>query len=282
MKKQIFGLITGVLLMLSLFGCGKTRYNIDFDGYGFKSEKTSYAEGEDVTVTYDMIATDTDYSFYTDSDDVKLKQEFDNNHGYVFSFKMPAHDVKLSVKSRNSMEMDPGVIEPADQVPSSPEECITNENLVFDYYEAVVATVDGDGYDEYCLYKYTDNRLVLASYSKWEDKEEKMNFCIVPSSVLNDCMDLVKKYKMITWKDGRGLNGKRYVVKFMNEGELKRVTSDDMPEDSREAFDSIGRVLSEAWSANYSSLDTETWFCQNCGTKNNRKYCSECGLEKPE
>ena len=37
MKKQIFGLITGVLLMLSLFGCGKIRYNIDFDGYGFKS-----------------------------------------------------------------------------------------------------------------------------------------------------------------------------------------------------------------------------------------------------
>ena len=72
MKKQIFGLITGVLLMLSLFGCGKIRYNIDFDGYGFKSEKTSYAEGEEVTVIYDMIATDTDYSFYTDSDDVKI------------------------------------------------------------------------------------------------------------------------------------------------------------------------------------------------------------------
>ena len=97
MKKQIFGLITGVLLMLSLFGCGKIRYNIDFDGYGFKSEKTSYAEGEEVTVIYDMIATDTDYSFYTDSDDVKLKQDYDNDHGYIFTFTMPAHDVKLSV-----------------------------------------------------------------------------------------------------------------------------------------------------------------------------------------
>ena len=47
MKKQIIILITGVLLMLSLFGCGKTRYNLEFDGYGFESEKTSYAEGED-------------------------------------------------------------------------------------------------------------------------------------------------------------------------------------------------------------------------------------------
>ena len=42
MKKQIFGLITGVLLMLSLFGCGKIRYNIDFDGYGFKSVMDSF------------------------------------------------------------------------------------------------------------------------------------------------------------------------------------------------------------------------------------------------
>ena len=38
-----------------------------------------------MTVTYDMVATDTDYNFFTDSDDVKLDQEFDNNHGYVFT-----------------------------------------------------------------------------------------------------------------------------------------------------------------------------------------------------
>ena len=24
------------------------------------------------------------------------------------------------------------------------------------------------------------------------------------------------------------------------------------------------------------------WFCPNCGTKNNRRYCMECGVEKPE
>lgn len=282
MKKQIIILITGVLLMFGLFGCGKIRYNVDFDGYGFKSEKTSYAEGEEVTVIYDMIATDTDYSFYTDSDDVRLKQDYDNDHGYIFTFTMPAHDVKLSVRSRNSMEYDPDINEPDDEEPASPNECIKNENLVFDYYEATVATVGGDGYDEYCLYKYTDNKLILACYSKTEDEDEKMNFCIVDSSVLKDCMDLVKRNKMLKWKDGRGLNGKRYVVKFMNNGELTRVTSDDMPENGREAFYDIENVLSKAWSQNYSSLDTETWFCPNCGTKNNRKYCMECGVEKPE
>ena len=74
-----------------------------------------------------MIATDTDYSFYTDSDDVKLKQDYDNDHGYIFTFTMPAHDVKLSVRSRNSMEYIPDIEKPDDNNPASPEECIKNE-----------------------------------------------------------------------------------------------------------------------------------------------------------
>ncbi len=267
---------------MGLFGCGKTKYNLSFDGYGLESKKTSYAEGEEVTVTYDMIATDTDYSFYTDSDDVKLDQEFDGDHGYVFTFTMPAHDVKISVESRNSMENDPYTDQPENNGSGSPEDCITNENLLFDYYEATVATVGGDESKEYCLYKYTDTGLVLAAYSKTEDSEETMVFCTVPTSVLDDCMDLVKKYKMREWTDGSGLRGMKYVVKFMDEGEFKRVSSDDMPENGREAFDAIRGVLGTAWGQYYSSLDTETWFCPECGTQNNRRYCMECGLEKPE
>ena len=59
-------------------------------------------------------------------------------------------------------------------------------------------------------------------------------------------------------------------------------SEDDMPDNGLEAFYEIENVLSTAWSQNYSSLDTETWFCPNCGTKNNRRYCMECGVEKPE
>ena len=42
----------------------------------------------------DNIKTSTN-NFFTDSDDVKLDQEFDGDHGYVFTFTMPAHDVSL-------------------------------------------------------------------------------------------------------------------------------------------------------------------------------------------
>ena len=109
MKKRILDLVMGTLLFMSISmsGCGTAKYSLIFDGYGFKSDKKAYSEGETVTFYYDMIATDTDYSFFADSEDVKLKQEFDGKHGYVFTFTMPAHDVTISMESRNTMTMDP-------------------------------------------------------------------------------------------------------------------------------------------------------------------------------
>ena len=142
---------------------------------------------------------------------------------------------------------DPHADQTANIKAGSPEDYITNDNLLFDYYEATVATVGGNDREEYCLYKYTDTRLVLARYSKTEGSEETMVYCTVPSSVLDDCMDLVDKYNMRNWKDGSGLNGKKYVVKFMDGGELKRVSSENMPENGREAFIAIGGLLSSCY-----------------------------------
>lgn len=82
---------------------GKEEYKLELDGFGFESKKNSYAVGEKVTVYFDLIATDTDYYFYTEPYDVKLDRDYDDKHGYVFTFDMPAHDVKISVNSRNSM-----------------------------------------------------------------------------------------------------------------------------------------------------------------------------------
>ena len=101
--------------MLSVCGCGKQKYKLNYDGYGFESQKTEYVAGERVTVYFDFIATDTDYHFYID-DDVEMKQSYDNDHGYVFTFTMPDHDVTLHEESHNSMvyippldQMDAGI-----------------------------------------------------------------------------------------------------------------------------------------------------------------------------
>ncbi len=86
-----------------MIGFGKKKHKLIFAEYGFTSKKTSYAVGESVTVYYDLIATDTDYSFYVEEDDVDLHRDYDTAHGYVFMFAMPDHDVTIHVSSRNSM-----------------------------------------------------------------------------------------------------------------------------------------------------------------------------------
>ena len=270
--------ITGVLLIMGLFGCGKAKYKLLFDRSGFQSEKTAYSEGETVTVIYDEIATDTDYSFYTDSDDVKLDQTYDNNRGYEFTFTMPAHEVKFFVSSRNTMEADPNAY--ISDVSDDPEDYIKNENMVFDYYEATVATVGGDESTEYVLYEYDEFRLLLVCYEKSEGSEETRHYSFVSSSVLDDCMKLVEKYKMAKWENGCDLNGKRYVVRFLNDGEMVRASSDDMPEDGLEAFSAVKQVLVTEWGNASRKVDAGTWFCPECGTKNGGRYCNECGFRR--
>ena len=96
-------LLTGVLLLV-LSACGGKRYRLDLGNTGLKSRRKTYAAGAEVTVYYDRIATDTDYYFTCDSDDVILTRSYDDRHGFVLTFTMPSHDVKLSVDHRNSME----------------------------------------------------------------------------------------------------------------------------------------------------------------------------------
>ena len=107
--KRLLLFFLGVSMMITLFGCGKTKDRLRFEGYGFQSAKTAYAAGEKVTVTFDLIATDTDYRFGLDDENVRLTQSWDEKRGYVFTFLMPDHDVTLRVSSRNSMESIPTV-----------------------------------------------------------------------------------------------------------------------------------------------------------------------------
>ncbi len=280
MNRKMLAVIQVLILAMTLFGCGfgedAMKYRVIFDDSTFETERTLYSPGEEVTVRYDMIATDTDYSFY--SDDVDLKVDFDG--GYVLSFVMPEHDVTLRVESRNTMEYDPDAHKAEE--PTSPLDYISDENMLFDYYEATVATVGGDEHKEYVLYRYDESRLILALYQKIEDEEETMDYCMVPESVLDKCMKLVEQNKMSEWQKGSGIDGKKLVVKFVDNGTLKRISSDDMPEDGEKAFEGIREILDTEWADGTYETLSGTWFCPECGTKNDGRYCSGCGLARPE
>lgn len=167
-------------LMLIFSGCGKdvaeqpepvvedeqddtVKYQLILD-YGFESKKTSYAEGDKVKVYYNIIATDTDYSFYTDSEDVELKRDYDDKKGFVISFIMPAHDVALHVDSVNSMEYHPQTFNDV------PDEAM---NEFFDYVDnksgfsgampvnICMFDMTEDGYEDICGTFYTDSYVVI-------------------------------------------------------------------------------------------------------------------------
>ena len=118
--KRFLMIMAVVLTGIFFTACGKednaVKYKLILNGGFSEPEKTEYAPGEKVTVRYDIIATDTDYRFF--SDDVDFEQDFDG--GYVFTFVMPEHDVTMNVESHNSMEYDPNAF--SDQTPDGAAE----------------------------------------------------------------------------------------------------------------------------------------------------------------
>lgn len=84
-------------------GCKTEKYNIDYCGskYCYSNAKDSYKAGSKVTLYFELIATDTDYSFTLDGK--PLNWSYDEKKGFVIEFTMPEHDVKLECHSKNSM-----------------------------------------------------------------------------------------------------------------------------------------------------------------------------------
>lgn len=101
-------LILTVLLLLGSFpfffsGCKTQKYNVDYCGSKgcYSNAKDSYKAGSKVTLYFELIATDTDYSFTLDGEPVDWS--YDEKKGFVIEFIMPEHDVKLECHSKNSM-----------------------------------------------------------------------------------------------------------------------------------------------------------------------------------
>ena len=105
MKIGTIGLVLlGCLLLAGLTGCGGgNRYQVDYGGQKdcYTNAKDSYRAGTTVTLYFDLVATDTDYSFLLDGESIKYT--YDDKKGFVIQFTMPDHDVKLECNSVNSM-----------------------------------------------------------------------------------------------------------------------------------------------------------------------------------
>ena len=84
-----------------LFGCGGKTYNVDYHGQMnmFNGARETYKAGKHVKLVFDLIATDTDYTFICTGDNFKT----DYKNGYVLEFDMPDHDIEMYYESVNTM-----------------------------------------------------------------------------------------------------------------------------------------------------------------------------------
>lgn len=227
--------------MFGLSGCAK-KYQVDYCGQqgAYDNAKKSYRAGEQVELHYKYIATDTDYSFYLDGEHVDYS--YDDKHGFVISFIMPEHDVKLECRTVNSMVwMDPEIPE-AEEITEGDEPV-----MLVDYYTAVVATVGGDRSLERVLYAYSDEQVKLVVYTKEDGEDEVSESYLVPYEAVKRCYEIIRKNKLNKWNDkydGPAPTGSVTVVKFReDDGSYIRVSTDAMPSDGESIMDSIGSAM---------------------------------------
>jgi hypothetical protein len=228
-------MILGGMLMLCLFGCGKTAYAVDYRGQKdeYRDARDTYKAGQKVKLTYSLIATDTDYSFWLDGE--RLNPDYKEGKGFILEFTMPDHDVQLECRAVNSM------------VETSDDASLTGDLLV-DLYTASAATNGGDGYVELTLYAYTSDQLKLVVYRQDDGNAEQSTTYLVPRAAFDRCCAVIDETGMRTWNDSAepldGEEGAVTVCKFRDtDGSYVRVTSEAMPEDGAQAFAQIRQVL---------------------------------------
>ena len=93
--------VIGIFVMT---GCAGKKYQVDYCGQKqcYTNARDSYKAGTKVVLYFELIATDTDYSFYLDGERINYK--YDDRKGFVIMFVMPEHNVKFECESHNSME----------------------------------------------------------------------------------------------------------------------------------------------------------------------------------
>ena len=136
---RIVAAVLMVLMVLSSVVCmsccsSKVKtYNVDYcGGKSFYTDaEDAYRPGEEVTLYYHIVATDTDYSFYLDGE--LLNVTYDAYNGYVIRFTMPEHDVKLECEMKNTMEYIPETEPESENMPEDTSETESESNNAAEY-----------------------------------------------------------------------------------------------------------------------------------------------------
>ena len=205
----------------------KNKYQVDYCGQKdlFNNAKDSYKEGTVVKVYFDLIATDTDYTFYLDDQPVHVT--YDSNKGYVIEFVMPNHDVKLSFDSKQSM---------------------IAKNVYLEYSKTVY-TADGESSYGFRITALPSDDEVEVDVFKIENNvTEFIQNEILSISVLDECLNWMKQCEMDSWntiEDAFPLEDTLIICSYDYNGDYYQISSQQMPKNGKSMMEEIEKIINK-------------------------------------
>ncbi|MBO4538599.1 MAG: hypothetical protein IKX74_04860 [Erysipelotrichaceae bacterium] len=91
--RKALALLMTAAALLGLLGCANRHKIIVSNKKEWSKIKSSYQEGENVVLYYQVVATDSDLSIVVDGQPAKY--EFISGYGFRIEFAMPDHDVEI-------------------------------------------------------------------------------------------------------------------------------------------------------------------------------------------
>ncbi len=231
-KKTLAVFMLAPLMLLGFTACGGPKYRIDYQGQkdSYTNARDSYRAGSKVVLYYDLIATDTDYSFYVDGQ--KINYTYKEGKGFVISFIMPDHDVVLECKSVNSMTADDD----------------TEGEMLINYFATTVGTEgEGEAY-ELILYSGAGDKVRLSVSRVVGGETEEEREYLIPREAADRCLEIARENDLAGWNglnDADSLDGALTVVRYKDGDSYVRASTEKMPENGEKILNSIRETIEE-------------------------------------
>ena len=228
LKKLV--VILMAISLLSLFGCGRRqKYSLSC-GPGIETEKTSYREGEKVTLRVHTVM-DEITEVYIDGE--KLVPSLDSNDDWqVYNFTMPAHDVKAECVSIN--------------ISVEPQTDESREILLIECFSQVVGTPVERPHELAKLFREPDGSLLLRCESGTAKDLDTKDYT-VPERCLEEAMEYILGEEMDKWHElysAEPLDGYYCSCGFLLDGNWISIdTESSMPEQGVGIINHVRMIL---------------------------------------
>lgn len=104
--------------------------------------------------------------------------------------------------------------------------------MLIDTCKKTMATVGGDGYSEYVLYKRDEKTYELHYYSKYEYMKSEVHYAYKSNkAIVEEAFKRIEALKLESFQNSRGdsMAGGMRIVKFKKGDKMIRITTDQLP-----------------------------------------------------